>query len=129
MGEVGLPAQGGGGWGPGPLIPTCCCCWCLLPAAVDAAVLLYCCCVQAADGNVLIGGLSGRSSSRPKNTLPLLTSTVKMDAEDPGMRCCFRWVGVYGGCYVGGRGRGGLAEQDIHHFEMLFFGKRESPGL
>jgi len=50
-----------------------------------------------------MGGLSGRSSSRPKNTLPLLTSTVKMDAEDPGMRCCFRW-GV--GCFSGGGGGG-----------------------
>lgn len=34
-------------------------------------------------------GLPGRGV-RPKNTLPLLTSTVKMDAEDPAMRCCFR---------------------------------------
>jgi hypothetical protein len=48
--------------------------------------------VQAADGSVLMSGLSGRGSSRPKNTLPLLTSTVKMDADDPAMRCCFRWV-------------------------------------
>lgn len=50
-------------------------------------------CLQAADGNVL-GGLSSRGTSRPKNTLPLLTSTVKMDAEDPGMRCCFRYGSV-----------------------------------
>lgn len=35
--------------------------------------------------------LGGRAC-KPKNTLPLLTSTVKMDAEDPSMRCCFRSV-------------------------------------
>jgi hypothetical protein len=39
--------------------------------------------------------LPGRGS-RPKNTLPLLTSTVKMDAEDPSMRCCFRVVSPSG---------------------------------
>jgi hypothetical protein len=32
-------------------------------------------------------------SVRPKNTLPLLTSTVKMDAEDAAVRCAFRWAG------------------------------------
>ena len=26
-------------------------------------------------------------SVRPKNTLPLLTSTVKMDADEPAVRC------------------------------------------
>ncbi|WIA33951.1 hypothetical protein OEZ86_007046 [Tetradesmus obliquus] len=39
--------------------------------------------------------LPGRGA-RPKNTLPLLTSTVKMDAEDPAMRCCFRVVSPAG---------------------------------
>jgi hypothetical protein len=39
--------------------------------------------------------LPGRGA-RPKNTLPLLTSTVKMDAEDPSMRCCFRVVSPSG---------------------------------
>jgi hypothetical protein len=29
---------------------------------------------------------------RPKNTLPLLTSTVKLDADDPAVRCAFRWA-------------------------------------
>lgn len=58
---------------------------------------------QAADGaSALIGGLAGRVAgggsaaqhSRPKNTLPLLTSTVKMDAAEDqrDMRCCFRFV-------------------------------------
>ena len=31
-------------------------------------------------------------SVRPKNTLPLLTSTVKMDADEPAVRCAFRCV-------------------------------------
>ncbi|GBF92752.1 hypothetical protein Rsub_05121 [Raphidocelis subcapitata] len=35
-------------------------------------------------------------SVRPKNTLPLLTSTVKMDADDPGVRCAFRVVSPEG---------------------------------
>lgn len=35
-------------------------------------------------------------STRPKNTLPLLTSTVKLDADDPAMRCCFRVVSPEG---------------------------------
>lgn len=40
------------------------------------------------DGLIAIG--SGGRAARPKNTLPLLTSTVKLDAEDPQLRCCFR---------------------------------------
>jgi hypothetical protein len=39
--------------------------------------------------------LPGRGA-RPKNTLPLLTSTVKMDAEEPSVRCCFRVVSPSG---------------------------------
>jgi hypothetical protein len=73
-------------------------------------ILCYCCAylccdsntLQAADGSVIMSGLSSRGSSRPKNTLPLLTSTVKMDADDPAMRCCFRWApGAWG--WEGGR--------------------------
>lgn len=36
--------------------------------------------------------LQFRSSVRPKNTLPLLTSTVKLDADDAVVRCAFRCV-------------------------------------
>jgi hypothetical protein len=39
----------------------------------------------------------GRGLSRPKNTLPLLTSTVKLDGDDPAMRFCFRWGPGWGG--------------------------------
>ncbi|KAF6255304.1 hypothetical protein COO60DRAFT_231019 [Scenedesmus sp. NREL 46B-D3] len=39
--------------------------------------------------------LPGRGA-RPKNTLPLLTSTVKMDGEDASVRCCFRVVSPSG---------------------------------
>lgn len=49
------------------------------------------CCCQS--DNLM--ALPGRGA-RPKNTLPLLTSTVKMDAEDPAMRCCFRVVSPAG---------------------------------
>lgn len=45
-------------------------------------------------------------SVRPKNTLPLLTSTVKMDADDPVVRCAFRCGGLGGGGDGGGDGGG-----------------------
>ncbi|KAI8476669.1 MAG: hypothetical protein J3K34DRAFT_455561 [Monoraphidium minutum] len=35
-------------------------------------------------------------ATRPKNTLPLLTSTVKLDADDPVVRCAFRVVSPEG---------------------------------
>jgi hypothetical protein len=58
-------------------------------------------------------GGAGAALGRPKNTLPLLTSTVKMDADDPGMRCCFRCGGVcvcgWVGVGVGGQGGGQLS--------------------
>ena len=37
-----------------------------------------------------LGGRAGK----PKNTLPLLTSAIKLDAEDAGLRCCFRRAGA-----------------------------------
>eukprot|EP00775_Hariotina_reticulata_P013839 gene13839-13960_t len=33
--------------------------------------------------------MSGGRGGRPKNTLPLLTSTVKLDGDDLAVRCCF----------------------------------------
>lgn len=54
--------------------------------------------MQADGSSGSLGSLVGRASgaaaaaaaAKPKNTLPLLTSTVKMDSEDAGMRCSFR---------------------------------------
>ena len=37
-----------------------------------------------------------RGGARPKNTLPLLTSAVKLDADDPATRCALRVVSPEG---------------------------------